>query len=110
MRGYPEYQLVRDNGVVFSTELQLPLLRDKLERTKLELIPFVDAGHAWDEPPKRSLRRGDTLVSVGLGLRLAYRDFLMGEIFWGAPLLNKPEGGDTLQDAGVHFRFHVRVF
>lgn len=110
VRGYRENQLVRDQAVVASLELRLPLYRSPGTRHVLQLVPFVDIGHGW------SHRRGDffnpvqlkpqteTLTSVGVGLRYRFLPHLLAELYWGSRLNDVPEPEETsLQDDGVHF-------
>lgn len=107
VRGYRENQLVRDNGLVASLELRVPLLRDPLGRPLVQLAPFADFGRAWDE-------RGDlptrSIGSLGLGLRLFPWDWLRGEVYWGARLKKLEKLGDDLQDHGFHFNLVVTPF
>jgi hemolysin activation/secretion protein len=107
VRGYRENQLVRDSGVVVSGELRIPVWRDSLRRSLLELVPFTDYGYGWNdgfEPPD------DTLWSLGAGLRFTPWRWLLAEIYWGGRLRDVPNPNDDLQDEGVSFRVVVDVF
>ena len=68
-------ELVRDNGVVASAELRVPLVKGPLGRDILQLAPFVDFGKAWNRDRDRSLH---SIASLGLGLRwrIAERSWL----------------------------------
>jgi hemolysin activation/secretion protein len=107
VRGYRENQLVRDSGVVASFELRIPVWRDALRRSILELVPFADYGYGWNdgpEPPE------DTLLGVGAGLRFTPVPWLLAEIYWGGRVEDVPNPHDDLQDEGVSFRVAVDVF
>jgi hemolysin activation/secretion protein len=46
----------------------------------------------------------NTLVSVGLGLRLQLNDRLTARVDWGIPLVDiSQEGESTLQENGIYF-------
>ena len=106
VRGYRENQLVRDNAVVASLELRVPVLRDAFGRPLVQLATFADFGRGWDEDAGLN---SDTLASLGLGLRLAPWEWLGGELYWGRPLTRARGTGD-LQDHGIHFRLTVTPF
>jgi len=106
VRGYRENQLVRDQGVVTSLELRLPVQPWEGRIGLFQLAPFVDYGYATN-------RRNPTpdprnLASVGIGLlwRLGPVD---ASIYWGHQL-SKVDTSGKLQDDGVQFRVGVRVF
>ena len=113
VRGYRENQLVRDNGLISSFEVRVPIVRNAAWADTLEFAPFVDAGHAWNRKgptPNRS-----TLVSVGIGLRWAltlpqpwrWRPEL--EIYWGHALRDVRTAGGDLQDHGLHMQLLLPV-
>lgn len=101
LRGFRRNQLVRDDGVVGSAELRIPVPLPELgaERPQLALVPFVDAGHGWNVGRPGSQR--DTLVSVGLGLRADLLGSLHLAVYWGEPLAGGTHGSGSLQDSGV---------
>jgi hemolysin activation/secretion protein len=129
VRGYRENTLVRDNALLASVELRVPLVRNVSWADYLELAPFFDYGRGWSAV-------GDTpdpidISSVGIGLRwaLTFPGVLsvkpQFEVYFGYRLrdvriFGKP---DPLQDAivsrdrhgekgqaGVHFQFLLAVF
>jgi hemolysin activation/secretion protein len=106
VRGYRENQLVRDNGLVATAELRLPIYERVEPRVRLELIPFVDAGHSWNT--SREELGQQTLVSLGLGTRAFVTDWGYMELFWGRRLRDASRAGQRdLQDDGIHFRIAV---
>jgi hemolysin activation/secretion protein len=106
VRGYRENQLVRDNGVVLSAEVRIPVWRDALGRHLLEVVPFTDWGYAWNVGPDPPI---NSLTSVGVGLRFQPATWIYGEIFWGARLRQVPNPHDGLQDYGLHMRLLIDV-
>lgn len=78
VRGYPENLLVRDNGLVLSGELRVPIVRHDGGRGVLALAPFVDLGDSWHAEGHVPGHTGEprTIASAGLGLRWGLRDRL----------------------------------
>jgi hemolysin activation/secretion protein len=96
IRGYAQNQLVADNAIWASVELRLPLNRSN----RLELIPFLEAGHAWnnnlpDPDP-------DFLIGAGVGLRWEALRGLNLRVDYGLPLIDVDSDGDSLQDNGIY--------
>lgn len=108
VRGYRENSLVRDMGWLLGLEYAHPLdMPGKDSPWRLELVPFIDYGVAWNDGGKAR----DDLLSAGLGLRATCAGWFRGELFWGADLAPAPAGGDgDLQDHGIHFRCIVGRF
>jgi hemolysin activation/secretion protein len=115
VRGYRENQLVRDNGVIASLEARIPLFQNTVWADYLQLAPFFDYGQAWYEDASTPDPR--TIYSVGIGLRWALMvmtdPFPLStalEVYWGHPLEDAENDGDTLQDDGFHFQLAVSGF
>ncbi|MCP5041201.1 MAG: ShlB/FhaC/HecB family hemolysin secretion/activation protein [bacterium] len=106
VRGYPENAIVRDNGAAGSLELRVPLTRQRATGWSLELAPFLDAGHAWN---RASDRKGEWLASLGLGLRLGWREHLSMRFEWGARLLDVDSSTGGLQGHGFHIQAELRL-
>lgn len=103
VRGYRENRLVRDNGVVGSVELRLPVPLPGWREwhPRFELAPFVDAGHSWNTD--RGELGASTLLGVGIGGRLQLREGLDFQVYWGHDVKEvRNLGDDSLQDQGVH--------
>jgi hemolysin activation/secretion protein len=106
VRGYRENQVVRDQGLVSSLELRVPLWRDVEGRPLVQLAPFVDVGWSWNRD--RPTPGPNLLPAVGVGLRWAITRFADAELVW-AQNLNEALGSDDLQDYGVQFALRVRL-
>jgi hemolysin activation/secretion protein len=103
VRGYRENQLVRDNGLIGSVELRVPVYERIKPPVRIELVPYFDAGHSWNTD--RDEFGQTTLMSVGLGTRAFVTDWGYLELFWGARLKDVSRiGQHDLQDDSVHFR------
>lgn len=100
VRGYRENQVVRDQGVVSSIEVRIPVWKSALGQPIVQLAPFFDIGHSWNK--KRPTDGLKTLPAVGIGLRWAVTRFLHAEIYWGQNLNDVLTSGN-LQDHGVEF-------
>jgi hemolysin activation/secretion protein len=113
VRGYPEYTLLRDNALIGSMELRIPLVRGRSWADYLEVVPFTDVGSGWNASPMERVQQ--TLASVGAGLRwgATVRDKILFrpqlEIYWGHALTQVPSTGNTLQDHGWSFQFVVEL-
>ena len=129
VRGYRENTLVRDNALLASVELRVPVVRNARWADYLELAPFFDYGRGWSAV-------GETpdpidISSVGIGLRwaLTFPGVVsvkpQFEVYFGYRLRDVRIIGspDTFQDvivtkdrhgekgqAGVHFQFLLAVF
>jgi hemolysin activation/secretion protein len=102
VRGYRENELVRDNGLVSSLEVRVPLWRDVARRPLVQLAVFGDIGRSWNTDRKTFSPR--TLYSVGAGLRFNFTRYLHSQIYWGYALRDVPTPQDRdLQDDGVQF-------
>ena len=108
VRGYRENELVRDQAVISSLELRLPVWR--LEgRPIVEVAPFFDFGYSNNIG--RPTPGPATLASVGLGLRVYPHRSLEMLVYWGHQLESVPSHGSAdLQDDGVQFRVDWRPF
>ena len=113
VRGYRENQLVRDNAILASVKIRIPLVRNTWWADVVQLAPFIDYGYSWNTqlvtPAPRSL------ASVGLGLRWALT--LTSPVLlrpesnlWGVPLNNVKTAGGNLHDTSVHFQFVLAAF
>lgn len=98
VRGYRQNQLVTDNGLLGAVEVRFAVLPDS---NRLQLIPFAEIGHGWNNQTPDPAN--PTLASVGLGLRWAItRDLAIG-VDYGIPLISLEDEGNSLQDNGLYF-------
>lgn len=102
VRGYRQDILLRDNFIFNSAELRYPLFETSNGKGLLQLIPFLDFGHAWNHAGELELP-DQTLLSVGLGLRWEYSDRITARIDWGIPLIELRSSDRTLQEQGIYF-------
>ncbi|HET6246075.1 MAG TPA: ShlB/FhaC/HecB family hemolysin secretion/activation protein, partial [Tepidisphaeraceae bacterium] len=102
VRGYPENELVRDDGVTASAELHIPVLHGTQGIADvLTLVPFVDGGYGWNR--SHGSAPAQALASVGLGLIYTPNAHLSGQIYYGVPLKNHAITSRDPEDLGLHF-------
>jgi len=107
VRGYRENELVRDNGIATSLELRVPILRTALGRDVLQVAPFFDFGHGWNDGETPPIK---TIASYGAGLRYQAADGVFMSIYYGEPLRRYERSVDDLQNHGFHFQVSVAAF
>jgi len=109
VRGYRENQLSRDNGILTSLELRMPIARlpipalsKKSTDGMLYLVPFIDYGRGWNE--NITTPTPSYIASTGLGLLWSPSSHIFTEFYWGKRLkaVTIPKDSD-LQDEGIHF-------
>jgi hemolysin activation/secretion protein len=106
VRGYHENELVRDQGVIGSLELRVPLFHRRGEVPWLEVGPFVDVGYSFNED--RDTLGDTTLVGVGIGARVNFTDRMRLVVEWAEELRDVDRSGDfRLQDHGLHLSLGV---
>lgn len=108
VRGYRQSQLLADNGIMGSLEVQFPIVRKSSGIGTIQLIPFFDIGTAWSNQEK--LIGSTTLASLGLGLRWQLDSTFSARLDWGIPLVYVNNRGDTLQDNGIYFSIRYKPF
>jgi hemolysin activation/secretion protein len=115
VRGYRENLLVRDQALIASVELRIPLVQNAAWAEYLQLVPFSDYGYARNRDlPSLDPR---SIYSVGLGLRWGVPlmkssahlklDF---EFYWGYALKDVKVPDYNFQDDGLHFQIAVTGF
>ncbi|MDM9586146.1 MULTISPECIES: ShlB/FhaC/HecB family hemolysin secretion/activation protein [unclassified Nostoc] len=108
VRGYRQDALLTDNGLLFSAEFRVPIVRAAKIGGVLQLTPFIDVGKGWNtkgENPSPS-----TLVSTGLGLLWKQGDDFLARIDWGIPLISVDGEKRSLQENGLYFSIRYSQF
>lgn len=104
VRGYDEYEIVADGGVLASLQYEFDLIRyqegaeqkrnalaseSKSENSflrKLAPLAFVDYGRARINSPQPTEKRREELFSIGIGAILELGDNFVGAVYYGYPL------------------------
>lgn len=105
VRGYPQNQLVSDNGVIGSLEFRFPITRNP---QILQLIPFLEGGIGWNN--NRPDPDPNLIASLGLGVRWQVIPDLTLRVDYGLPLLNGSDRGDFLEDGRFAFSLRYQPF
>ena len=115
VRGYREDEFVRDNAVVSSLELRVPVLRLPLpglsktgEDGMVQVAAFVDWG--WSENVDTETFGPRTIAGAGPGLRWDPSPGLQAQIYWGIPFRDIDYGSSDLQNEGIYFQVNCLIF
>jgi hemolysin activation/secretion protein len=118
VRGYLENQLVRDQAVISSIELRIPVV--SRGGHVVQIAPFADIGHGWSVNREGFdiggtlpliTPKAKTLASVGVGIRYRFRNRLFGEIYYGGQLIDAPSPSESsLQSNGIYFLLRANLF
>ncbi len=108
VRGYHENQLLRDNGLVTSAEVRIPLWLRRNDEPALSLAPFFDLGKGWDN--RRANRGWQTLSSAGVGILCRLSQRAEASLYWGKTLSPLQRSNSSLQDYGIHFQISLSAF
>jgi hemolysin activation/secretion protein len=103
VRGYRENQLLRDNAVDMSAELNMPIITGLT--TEFSISIFTDYGRAWNSETFSGQDKYETLSSIGVGLKYQSQRGLSFRFEWAKRLQEKNQEGSKLQDDGIHLGF-----
>jgi hemolysin activation/secretion protein len=112
VRGYREDLQTGDRGWNASLEFQIPIaelppLFEGAGGSGLTVIPFIDAGRAWNVNDNSN----ETLLSVGAGLAWEVTSDVHANLFVGRGLMNRPDPADAdIQDIGIHFSLSAKLY
>ncbi|MBR8834571.1 MAG: ShlB/FhaC/HecB family hemolysin secretion/activation protein [Stigonema ocellatum SAG 48.90 = DSM 106950] len=101
VRGYRQDTLLTDNGMLFSAEFRLPIVRASKIGGVLQVTPFIDIGQGWNADGKDP--SPSTLVGTGLGLLWKQGDHFSARLDWGIPLISVAGEKRSLQEQGLYF-------
>lgn len=96
VRGYDEYEIVADGGILASIQYEYDLVRRNQavepikvaneELKKLAPLVFFDYGQAKIESPVSGEKSSQTLYSIGIGLAFEIGNNFSGALYYGNPL------------------------
>ena len=110
VRGYQQNVRSGDNGVRFSVEDRITVMRDKTAAYLLQFAPFIDLGAVWnnsENPNPQSDQR--FLAGAGLGILWQPIQDLNIRLDYGLPFIDLDDRGDNLQDDGFYFTIDYGV-
>jgi hemolysin activation/secretion protein len=120
VRGYEENQFVTDEAVQGSAELSVPIANKPYKESSkdndalLAVVPFFDAGYAWNRDNRT--QTPTFIDSVGAGLVLTPDVPICGDradaglqasVYYGYRLKQLSHDEDDLQDMGIDFEVTV---
>jgi hemolysin activation/secretion protein len=106
VRGYRENEFVRDNGLIGSLELRIPVFTSADGGSVLVLAPFFDIGRSWDKNAPSD--DDETISSAGLGIRWRTNGRVQAQIYWGYSFndIDRIEESN-IQDDGFHMQISL---
>ena len=112
VRGYIENDILRDNGIVGSIEVHVPIWYGKEHRPILMVAPFFDIGSGWNVKANNGQdSQVETLPSTGVGLIFDPNRHVHAQLYWGYGFnRDLVPNGNNLQDYGIHFFVSVNAF
>lgn len=107
VRGYRSNIRSGDNGIRFSLEDRITVVKNEQGLRLLTIAPFFDLGYVWynDDNPLEGTSASDDrfLAGVGLGLISEPVEGLTIRIDYAPPLIDVSGSGNNLQDDGFYF-------
>lgn len=109
VRGYRQNARFGDNGLRFSIEDRITVLRDEAGSATLQLAPFIDVGTVWNEPDNPNESRDQTfLAGAGLGLLWEPLPGFNVRLDYGIPFVELSDRGENAQDEGFYFSVYYQ--
>lgn len=109
VRGYHQTELLGDDGVNLSLELQSPkLLPDTWESAQnLRLLMFFDWANLWTIAPIAPTSASAQLASTGIGLRSLWFKHVIGDLDWAYPFYKQGsvDAGQQRVDFKMSYEF-----
>ncbi|MGK7932657.1 MAG: ShlB/FhaC/HecB family hemolysin secretion/activation protein [Microcystaceae cyanobacterium] len=108
VRGYRQNLLAADNGVRFSAEDRLTLVRNKEQLPIFTLAPFFDMGFVWSNKNNPNEIVADKTFIAGLGLGFIVQPIqnMTFRFDYAPPLIDVNTRGQNVQDNGFYFQFN----
>jgi len=103
VRGYYQNQRYGDNGLRFSVEDQITLLRNEDGSLLLGLNPFLDLGYVWASNSAVQVTDQNFMLGTGVGVAMSPLENLDARIDLGLPLI-------TLNELPSDFPSGLRVY
>lgn len=112
VRGYRQNARSGDNGVRFSIEDRIALIRNPSGQPTFQLAPFLDMGAVWnvtDNPNNETRPDNDFLIGVGLGVLWEVTPGLNIRLDYAPPLIDLGDQGNNVQDDGLYFSASISI-
>ncbi|MDJ0702316.1 MAG: ShlB/FhaC/HecB family hemolysin secretion/activation protein [Leptolyngbyaceae cyanobacterium MO_188.B28] len=110
VRGYQQNIRSGDNGVRFSVEDRITVVRNKTAAYLLQFAPFIDLGAVWNNSENPNPQPDQRfLAGAGLGILWQPIQDLNIRLDYGLPFIDLDDRGDNLQDDGFYFTIDYGV-
>lgn len=111
LRGYRQNARIGDNGLRFSVEDRITLLRNSPGASSLQIAPFADLGIVWNAANNPNPIGGQKfLAGAGLGILWSPVNNLNLRLDYGVPLIDTKIQNRNLQDSGFYFSLNYQLF
>jgi len=109
VRGYDQNQRFGDNGLQFSVEDQITLVRDEAGLPFFQIAPFVDAAYVWFNDDATQVTDDNFLLGTGVGILLNPTDQFSARVDLAYPLIDIEElTTDDPQGLRLYFNLGYR--
>lgn len=110
VRGYRQNALTADNGIRFSIEDRITLMRNEEGNPYLQIAPFMDMGGVWNvsSNPNSLIENQTFIIGLGLGVLWQPVDKMQIRLDYAPPIINLDTKGDNVQDDGFYFSINYR--
>lgn len=104
VRGFRQNARSGDNGIRFSLEDRIAIIRNTSGLPIFQLAPFLDLGYVWNDSDNPNTET-DQRFLAGLGLGLLWQPFenFSIRLDYGVPLVDLNDRGKNIQDDGFYF-------
>lgn len=110
VRGYYQNARFGDNGLRFSVEDRMTLIRDDGDEPILQVAPFLDLGYVWFNNASSSLPRQNFLMGTGAGVILTPLPDLTARLDFGVPLVTLNQfASDRPSGLRVYFNINYQL-
>ena len=104
VRGFRQNARSGDNGIRFSLEDRIAIVRNTSGLPVFQLAPFLDLGYVWNDSDNPNTET-DQRFLAGLGLGISWEPFenFSIRLDYGVPLVDLDDRGENIQDDGFYF-------
>lgn len=109
VRGFRQNVRAADNGLRFSVEDRITLVRDSAGAPYFQLMPFFELGYVWNHPDNPNFLQSQTFIAgIGTGLLWQPIPNLNVKLDFALPLVDLDDRGENAQDDGIYFNVDYR--
>ena len=106
VRGYDQNQRFGDNGLRFSIEDQITVVRDEAGLAFFQVSPFLEGGYIWNNDDSTSVTDNNFILGTGVGFLFNPTEKLSARVDLAYPLIDIEELS-TDEPSGLRFYFSV---